>query len=115
MIVENLIQRLMQTVDDVPGLVADKCHLKSPRMLKAWTVDAGFMDGPNGFNGPNANFFVAVSLRRSEDVRPTSKLMLSAEKTVVGAGGGRKCKARRSRRGRKDHINQFVNRLEPFP
>jgi hypothetical protein len=26
-------------------------------MLKAWTVDEGFMDGPNGFNGLNIKFF----------------------------------------------------------
>lgn len=25
-------------------------------MLKAWTVDAGFMDGPKGFNGLATNF-----------------------------------------------------------
>jgi len=31
--------------------------MKSPRMLKAWTVDAGFMDVPNGFNGPKSKIF----------------------------------------------------------
>src|SRR5256885_42108 len=64
MVVEYLIQCLVQTVDDMPGLVGNNCHVKSPRMLKAWTVDAGSMDVPNGFNGLNIKFFGGLCLLR---------------------------------------------------
>src|SRR4051812_40023664 len=31
-------------------------------MLKAWTVDAGSMDVPNGFNGPKSKIFLRASV-----------------------------------------------------